>query len=46
METPNPAALMHEWRLLGAKPRDMHRALRTFNAAAEPFLDESLKHGD
>lgn len=46
METPNTASLMREWQLLGASQRDMHRALRTFNAAAEPFLTESKVHGD
>lgn len=46
METPNTASLMREWQALGAGPRDMHRALRTFNAAAEPFLTESKAHGD
>lgn len=46
METPNTASLMREWQLLGANQRDMHRALRTFNAAAEPFLTESKAHGD
>jgi coenzyme F420-reducing hydrogenase gamma subunit len=46
METPNAASLMREWQLLGATPRDMQRALRTFNAASAPFLEESLKHGD
>jgi hypothetical protein len=46
METPNAASLMREWAQLGASPRDMHRALRTFNAAKAPFLEESLKHGD
>lgn len=44
METPNTGALMREWQALGAAPRDIHRALRTFNAAAEPFLDESVRH--
>ncbi len=44
METPNTAALAHEWRALGAPPRDIQRALRTFNAAAEPFLQESARH--
>ncbi|MBI4920661.1 MAG: oxidoreductase [Devosia nanyangense] len=46
METPNAASLMREWQLLGASQRDMHRALRTFNVAAEPFLTESKTHGD
>lgn len=46
METPNTAALAHEWRALGAAPRDIVRAFRTFNAAAEPFRKESEAHGD
>ena len=46
IEAPNVASLMREWQLLGASQRDMHRALRTFNAAAEPFLTESKAHGD
>ena len=31
METPNMKALAREWQLLGAGPRDIRRALRTFN---------------
>jgi coenzyme F420-reducing hydrogenase gamma subunit len=46
METPNMPALSREWRALGARPRDIQRALRTFNAAAEPFREESERHGD
>ena len=46
METPNTASLMSEWRTLGASPRDIHRALRTFTAAAEPFRKESELHDD
>jgi coenzyme F420-reducing hydrogenase gamma subunit len=46
METPNMPALARQWQALGAKPRDLHRALRTFNVAAEPFLKESATHGD
>jgi sulfhydrogenase subunit delta len=46
METPNMRALTREWRALGAKPRDIQRALRTFNAMAEPFLTESAAHGE
>ncbi len=41
MESPNTAALAREWLLLGAAPRDIGRAFRTFNAAAEPFQKES-----
>jgi coenzyme F420-reducing hydrogenase gamma subunit len=46
METPNTAALAHEWQALGAAPRDLRRAFRSFNAAAQPFLSESEAHGD
>ncbi len=46
METPNTAALAHEWRLHGASQRDIYRAFRTFNVAAEPFLKESETHAD
>jgi coenzyme F420-reducing hydrogenase gamma subunit len=46
METPNTAALSKAWEGLGATRRDIHRAFRTFNAAAEPFLEESEAHGD
>ena len=46
METPNTAALAREWRALGAAPRDILRAFRNFNAAAEPFRKESEAHGD
>ena len=46
MERPNTAALAREWQRLGASPRDIHRAFRTFNAAAEPFRKESDAHGD
>ena len=45
-ETPNMTALTHEWRELGAKPRDIQRALRTFNTWAEPFRQESESHDD
>ncbi|MGO8954019.1 MAG: oxidoreductase [Rhodomicrobium sp.] len=44
METPNTAALAAEWRALGAAPRDIVRAFRSFNAAAEPFRKESEAH--
>lgn len=46
METPNMPALAREWQALGARPRDIQRALRTFNAATEPFRKESEAHGD
>ena len=46
METPNMAAMAAEWRALGAGPRDIKRALSTFNAAAEAFRKESEAHGD
>jgi coenzyme F420-reducing hydrogenase gamma subunit len=46
MERPNTAALAAEWRRLGAAPRDIRRAFRTFNAGAEPFRKESEAHGE
>ncbi len=46
METPNMRALTQEWRSLGASPREIRLALRTFNAAAEAFSKESELHGD
>ncbi len=46
MATPNTAALAREWQALGAAPRDIRSAFRTFNAAAEPFRTESEAHGD
>ncbi len=45
-ETANTAALAREWQGLGADRRTIHRAFRTFNAAAEPFRKESEAHGD
>ena len=44
METPNMTALTREWRRLGASPRDIRLALRTFNADAEAFRKESELH--
>lgn len=46
METPNTSALAGEWKMLGATSRDIMRAFRTFNAAAEPFEKESKAHDD
>ena len=46
METPNTAALAREWQVLGAAPRDIARAFRTFTAASEPFRKESEAHGN
>lgn len=46
METPNTAALARKWQALGATPRDIRRAFRTFNAGAEPFQKEADAHGD
>lgn len=37
MESPNTVSLTREWLKLGAGERDVARAFRTFNAAAEPF---------
>ena len=46
MESPNTAALALEWKALGATPRDLQRAFRSFNAAAKAFSTESAAHGD
>jgi sulfhydrogenase subunit delta len=46
METPNTAALARQWQALGAAPRDIGRAFRSFNAAAEQFREASERHGD
>ncbi len=46
METPNTAALAREWLTLGAAPRDISRAFRTFNATAAAFQKESEAHDD
>ncbi len=40
-ETPNVASLSHWWNQLGVEREDILRALRTFNAEAEPFRKES-----
>jgi coenzyme F420-reducing hydrogenase gamma subunit len=41
-ETPNPASLMRRWQEhLGVSERDVIRALRTFNAYAPGFREES-----
>ena len=44
-EPTNTAALAAQWQVLGATRRDVHRAFRTFNAAAEPFCREADAHG-
>ena len=44
-ETTNTASLAAQWQVLGATHRDVHRAFRTFNAAAEPFRREADVHG-
>jgi coenzyme F420-reducing hydrogenase gamma subunit len=43
-ETPNPAALGERWRELGVQRQDLVRALRTFNANAPAFREESEAH--
>ncbi|NLP64723.1 oxidoreductase [Paraburkholderia sacchari] len=45
METPNTASLARQWQALGASPRDIQRAFRTFYAVVEPFRKESESHG-
>jgi len=44
MESPNMPALVAQWRALGADNRTILRALRTFNANAGAFKEESLLH--
>src|SRR5262245_63802873 len=44
MESPNMPALVARWRALGADRRTILRALRTFNANAGAFKEESLRH--
>jgi sulfhydrogenase subunit delta len=44
METPGTASLARQWATLGASERDLVRAFRNFNAAAEPFRQESEAH--
>jgi len=46
METPNTRALALRLGDLGLAPRDLQRVFRTFNAHAEPFREESDRHGD
>ena len=44
MESPNLPSLVAQWRALGADNRTILRALRTFNANAPAFKQESLSH--
>ena len=44
-ETPNMAAMTGWLQRLGMAPREIQRALRTFNADALPFREESERHG-
>jgi sulfhydrogenase subunit delta len=44
METPNTASLSQWWQRLGVPEADLVRAFRTFNAASEPFRNESETH--
>ena len=43
-ETPNTRSLSGWLTPLGMTERDLHRVYRTFNAAAEPFREESDRH--
>jgi coenzyme F420-reducing hydrogenase gamma subunit len=43
-ETPNTTALAERWVELGMGDGDLLRAFRSFNAAADPFREESLAH--
>jgi sulfhydrogenase subunit delta len=44
MERPNMPSLVAQWRALGADNRTILRALRTFNANAPAFREESVEH--
>jgi sulfhydrogenase subunit delta len=44
-ETPNTVSLSGRLAELGMGERDLQRVYRTFNAAAEPFRQESDRHG-
>ena len=45
MERPNTSALSRRLRELGVDEEGLVRAFRGFNAAAEPFHQESEAHG-
>ena len=45
-ETPNAPSLSHWLAGLGMDERALQRIYRTFNANAEPFREESGRHGD
>jgi coenzyme F420-reducing hydrogenase gamma subunit len=45
-ESPNTAAIAREYSSLGMAERDIARAFRTFNAAADVFRKESEAHGE
>lgn len=46
METPNTVALSRQLAACGMNERDLQRVYRSFNAGAEPFRQESARHGD
>ncbi|MEJ0017438.1 MAG: oxidoreductase [Acetobacteraceae bacterium] len=45
METPNAIALSRKLAEVGMSERDLRRVYSTFNAAADPFRQESSRHG-
>ncbi len=45
-EQANTASLSRAWNALGTDRRTLHRAFRSFNAAADPFRMESEAHAD
>ena len=45
METPNTMALSRKLAETGMQERDLRRVYSTFNTAAEPFRQESARHG-
>ena len=44
--TPNTSSMADRLHFLGMPERDVTRIFRTFNAAAEPFLREGLRHDE
>ncbi|MGZ4596396.1 MAG: NADH-quinone oxidoreductase subunit B family protein [Actinomycetes bacterium] len=44
--TPNASSMARQLQVLGMDDRDVSRVFRTFNAAAEPFRRESLRHDE
>lgn len=45
-ETPDTASLARQWSAMGVSPRDIRRALHTFNAWAPGFREEGEAHDE